>query len=56
MHVSGQPRTSLVADLLAHRGDRDIGRKWVILWSVGWILLALGFGGWVALPFGRVAA
>lgn len=47
---------SLFVDLAGHHGDRGLGRKHAILWSVFWIVLGLAFGGWVAVEFGRDAA
>jgi tellurite resistance protein TerC len=47
---------SLTIDLLAHRGNREQGRNWSVVWSLVWISLALVFGGWIALQFGRHAA
>jgi tellurite resistance protein TerC len=48
--------SSLTIDLLAHRGSKSQGRRAAVLWSVGWITLALAFAGWLALQFGREAA
>lgn len=54
--LGGTVLLSLLVDLLAHRGDRGLGRRWAITWSIGWIALALAFGAWVALQFGQVPA
>ncbi len=48
--------TSLALDLVAHRENREQGRRWAVVWSVVWVSLALAFGGWIALRFGRRAA
>jgi tellurite resistance protein TerC len=45
----------LVIDLAAHRGDHVDSRRRALLWSLGWIGVALGFGGFVALTFGGEA-
>ena len=42
-------------DLFAHRGDHADSRRTAILWSVGWIGVALGFNLFVALKFGAEA-
>jgi tellurite resistance protein TerC len=47
---------SLLVDLVAHRGDRELGRRWAVVWSVVWIALSLAFAGWIALQFGGAAA
>ncbi len=47
---------SLVVDLLGHRGSHGLGRKQAFAWSAAWITVALGFGVWVGLRFGREAA
>lgn len=46
----------LSVDLLAHRGEHGLGRRWAIFWSVGWIALALIFAGWIAIQFGAAPA
>jgi tellurite resistance protein TerC len=46
---------SLAVDLVVHRGGRGLGRTQAIGWSAAWIGLALAFGGWVAVQFGREA-
>jgi tellurite resistance protein TerC len=48
--------SSLTIDLLVHRGNKGQGRRVAVLWSVAWIALALAFGGWIALQFGREPA
>jgi tellurite resistance protein TerC len=45
----------IVIDLLAHRGDKVDSRGRAIAWSVGWILAAAVFGGFVAVYFGAEA-
>lgn len=45
----------LVIDLAAHRGDHVDSRRRALLWSLGWIGVALGFGGFVTLTFGGEA-
>ena len=47
---------SLATDLLAHRGNQGQGRKSTVLWSIGWITVAVAFGIWVAIALGREAA
>ncbi len=47
---------SLLVDLVAHRGDRELGRRWAILWSGVWIALSLAFALWLALQFGAATA
>jgi TerC family integral membrane protein len=42
-------------DLFAHRGDRPDSRRGALVWSVVWIVVALAFGGFVALYFGAAA-
>jgi len=44
--------TSLVVDLVAHRGSKGLGRTAAVLWSAFWIALAVAFGGWIAAAFG----
>jgi tellurite resistance protein TerC len=43
---------SLAFDLVLHRGERSLGRKQAIGWSVAWIAISLLFAGWVGLQFG----
>lgn len=38
---------SLVLDLVAHRGGRGQSRRSALAWSIGWIVLALAFAGWI---------
>jgi tellurite resistance protein TerC len=47
---------SLVIDLVAHRGGRGLSRKHAVAYSIGWIVVALLFAGFVALEFGWVTA
>ncbi|MFO0647253.1 MAG: TerC/Alx family metal homeostasis membrane protein [Polyangiales bacterium] len=54
--LGGVVLASVAIDLVAHRGNRDVGRRWSVVWSLVWITLALAFGGWIALQFGRRAA
>ena len=44
---------SLVFDLVLHRGERAIGRRQAIMWSVAWIGISLLFAGWVGVQFGK---
>ena len=37
----------ITIDLLAHRGDRVDSRRSALVWSIGWILAAVAFGGFV---------
>ena len=53
--LAGIVASGLVVDLVAHRGDHHLGRKGAVAWSAAWITLALAFGAWVALQFGRAA-
>src|SRR5262249_7461491 len=46
----------IAIDLFAHRGDRVDSRRRALLWSAGWIVAALGFGGFVWAYFGAAAA
>ncbi len=46
----------LAVDLLAHRDDHEIGFREASLWSAFWIVLAVGFGGVVAVAWGGEAA
>lgn len=46
---------SISIDLFAHRGDHVDSRRRALLWSLGWVTLALGFNGFVAYWFGREA-
>jgi len=43
----------LAIDLVAHRGDHVDSRKRALAWSVAWIAVAVGFGAFVTLQFGR---
>jgi len=43
---------SLAVDLVAHRGAHGVARKSAIAWTVGWIVAALLFCGFVALELG----
>jgi tellurite resistance protein TerC len=43
---------SLALDLVAHRGAHGASRTSAIRWSVGWILAALLFSGFIALELG----
>ncbi len=45
----------LVIDLVAHRGDHVDSRRRAVLWSVGWIGVAVGFGVFVTVKFGGEA-
>jgi tellurite resistance protein TerC len=47
---------SLIIDLVAHRGGRGLSRRHAVAYSIGWIVVALLFGGFVALKFGTVTA
>jgi len=53
--LAGVIAASLVIDLVGHRGDHGQGRLRAIYWSAAWISLAVAFGVWVALQFGREA-
>ena len=46
---------SISIDLFAHRGDRVDSRRRALLWSIGWIALALAFNAFVAYRFGGEA-
>ena len=46
----------IAVDLLAHRGDHVDSRGRAIAWSVGWVLVAVVFGGFVGVYFGASAA
>jgi tellurite resistance protein TerC len=46
---------SIAADLFGHRGERGGGTQGALAWSIGWIVVALVFGGWVWSQFGRTA-
>jgi len=46
---------ALSIDLIAHRGDRQDSRRRAVVWSVGWVVLALAFNGLVAIWFGGEA-
>src|SRR5688572_12524576 len=43
---------SLGFDLVLHRGERALGRRQAILWSLAWVVVSLLFAGWVGLQFG----
>jgi TerC family integral membrane protein len=43
----------LAIDLIAHRGDHVDSRRRALAWSVAWIGIAVGFGAFVTLQFGR---
>jgi tellurite resistance protein TerC len=43
---------SLAVDLIAHRGAHGVARKSAIAWTVGWIVAALLFCGFVAYELG----
>lgn len=43
---------SLVLDLVAHRGAHGVARKSAIAWSIGWVVAALLFCGFVAFELG----
>lgn len=45
----------IAIDLLAHRGDKVDSRGRAIAWSIGWIVAAVVFGGFVAAYFGAEA-
>jgi tellurite resistance protein TerC len=45
----------LTIDLVAHRGDHIDSRKRALVWSLVWVGVGLGFGGFVALRFGADA-
>ena len=47
---------SLVIDLVGHRGSRGLGRRQAFAWSAAWIAVALGFGAWIGLRFGKDTA
>jgi len=47
---------SIAVDLIAHRGDHEDSRRSAILWTVAWIGIAAGFGVFIAVQFGAVAA
>ena len=38
---------SLIIDLLQHRNSHEITFKGSVIWSIFWILLSLGFWGWL---------
>jgi len=46
---------SLSIDLLAHRGDHVDSRSRAVMWTVLWIVVALGFNVFVWMSFGRQA-
>ncbi|MDF2692454.1 MAG: ygjT [Labilithrix sp.] len=43
---------SLGADLMAHRGEKALGRCPAVLWSVAWVAVSLLFAAWVGFSFG----
>src|SRR5471030_3111866 len=43
---------ALLIDLLAHRGDKAIGLKSAVLWSLFWIATALAFAGFLYVSHG----
>src|SRR5688572_26605815 len=47
---------SLVVDLVAHRGGRGHTRRSATLWSIGWIVLAFIFAGWIWWRLGAASA
>ncbi len=53
--LAGLLLVCLVIDLVAHRGDHVDSRRRVLLWSLGWIGVAVGFGVFVTLKFGGEA-
>ena len=46
---------SISIDLFAHRGDRVDSHRRALAWSIGWVVLALGFNVFVAIRFGGAA-
>ena len=44
---------ALLLDLFAHRQDRAISMRDAALWSIFWVLLSLGFAGYVWVTHGR---
>lgn len=53
--LAGLLLVCLVIDLVAHRGDHVDSRRRALLWSLGWIGVAVGFGVFVTLKFGGEA-
>ena len=53
--LAGLLLVCLVIDLVAHRGDHVDSRRRALLWSVGWLGVAVGFGVFVTLKFGSEA-
>src|SRR5476651_1942053 len=47
---------ALLIDLLAHRGDKAIGLKNAVLWSLFWIVTALGFAVFLYVSHGSEVA
>ena len=45
----------LAIDLVAHRGDRVDSRRRALVWSAGWIAVAVGFGVFVTAQLGPAA-
>lgn len=54
--LAGLMLVLIAIDLLAHRGDHIDSRGRALAWSIGWIVLAVLFGGFVAAYFGANAA
>ena len=54
--LGGVVVASLVIDLVGHRGSRGLGRRHAFAWSAAWIAVALGFGAWIGVRFGRETA
>ncbi len=46
----------LAIDLVAHRGNKGLGRASAVAWSIVWVALAVAFGGWIAMSFGGSVA
>lgn len=46
----------IAVDLFAHRGDHIDSRGRAIAWSIGWVAVAVAFGGFVGVMFGSAAA
>jgi tellurite resistance protein TerC len=53
--LAGIVLVSVAIDLFAHRGDRVDSRARAIVWTIGWIGAALGFGAFVWWRFGAEA-
>ena len=54
--LAGVMLVLIAIDLFAHRGDRVDSRSRALVWSVVWIGVAIGFGGFVAAWLGAAAA